>query len=148
MTGVQTCALPIYSNSFGLYGATISGTVTSFSSGANPSIIPVVIRGAASQTANLQEWQDSSGYTSVYVRPDGYLYSNYGMGTSGAFNAGTWIGGIQLSSNISSASTIGLVVRGAGSQTANLTEWQDSTGTVLSRIGAGGELVEIGRAHV
>jgi len=38
----------------------------------------------------------------------------------------------------SSASTIGNIVKAAASQTANLTEWQDSTGTVLAKVGATG----------
>jgi hypothetical protein len=38
------------------------------------------------------------------------------------------------------ASTIGLTVKGAASQTANLQEWQDSAGTILSRIKSTGVL--------
>jgi len=38
----------------------------------------------------------------------------------------------------SSASSIGLIIRGAASQSANLTEWQNSAGSVLSRIDANG----------
>jgi hypothetical protein len=39
------------------------------------------------------------------------------------------------------ASEIGTVVRGAASQTANLQEWQNSTGTVLAKLTAAGTLV-------
>jgi len=39
-----------------------------------------------------------------------------------------------------SASTVGVIIKGAASQTANLTEWQDSAGTVLGSIGSGGAL--------
>jgi hypothetical protein len=38
------------------------------------------------------------------------------------------------------ASDIGQVIKGASSQTANLTEWQNSSGTVLGSIGADGKL--------
>ena len=39
------------------------------------------------------------------------------------------------------AANIGLIVRGAASQTANLQEWQDSAGTVLARIESTGKIV-------
>lgn len=35
------------------------------------SAIPLVVKGAAAQTANLEEWQDSSGTALAYVRSDG-----------------------------------------------------------------------------
>jgi len=40
----------------------------------------------------------------------------------------------------SSATTVGAVIRGAASQTANLQEWQNSAGTVLVAVGANGTI--------
>lgn len=47
----------------------------------------------------------------------------------------------QSTALYSSASSVGLVVRGAASQTANLTEWQNSAGTVLSSVTSDGRLL-------
>ena len=38
----------------------------------------------------------------------------------------------------------GLIVKGAASQTANLTEWQNSSGTVLARVDAYGYVISNG----
>ena len=164
------------------------------------SVTPTVIRGAASQTANLQEWQDSSNTVYGYVSPkgnkacfgryagigvvtpsdqsswmaigtnsvdgdragfylshqtpgsgygffffqDGNVYQdNYGNGAN-IFRSGSLykeIFRLSQEGNISTAfstTAIGLVVRGAASQTANLQEWQNSAGTVLASVSAAG----------
>lgn len=43
--------------------------------------------------------------------------------------------------NNPSAANIGLTVQGAAAQSANLQEWQDSAGTILTRINSAGDLV-------
>ncbi len=93
----------------------------------------VVIRGAGSQTANLQEWQNSAGTVIARIEPSG-RFGNTG---------GSYIGGPngQVFATTTSASTIPLISRGAASQSANLQEWQNSAGTVLSRIESTGNLV-------
>lgn len=45
------------------------GTITSSSSSAKP----LIVKGASSQTANLQEWQNSSGTAVAYVDASGAL---------------------------------------------------------------------------
>jgi len=87
----------------------------------------IVVQGASSQTANLQEWQNSSG--TVNARID--AYGTFQNGTAGGY--GAWIN-VQPAQ----ASDKGIIIRGAASQTANLQEWQNSAGTVLARINAGG----------
>lgn len=69
----------------------------------------------------------------------------FGTGVSGT---GTTIAGLigiacsapgaQLEVDATSASTIGLIVKGAASQSANLTEWQNSSATVLASVDASG----------
>ena len=44
----------------------------------------------------------------------------------------------NISTTLQSASAVGLTIKGAASQTANLQEWQSSDGTVLSNIGPNG----------
>ncbi len=167
--------------------------------------IGAVIRGAASQTASLQEWQNSSGTTLLRVNQNGTIQNI--TGNANAFLSSTTLGlagggGIQVQSgsdlNLTTsgvgqivlttggsarfrvtdggvamvgssgtagtvekfrvntpttvdnlAATIlstgattskGLVVQGAASQTANLQEWQDSSGTILTRVNADGSI--------
>ena len=101
--------------------------------------IPVVARGAASQTANLQEWQTSAGTVVANVSSTGIIQSNT---VTDLTNSGTYL---NLTSSIARfdgriAGTTTFAIRGAASQTANLQEWQNSAGTVLARVGASGNL--------
>jgi hypothetical protein len=166
----------------------------------------LIVQGAASQTADLTEWQDSSGTVLAGVTYNGIVYSgvasgDFGVGiecgqanaaiqargsgnpqlransTSGAISKMQAIGnsfglvgtetnhpfklstnqnacvyfdttgyvGVgnfaatgQLETRASSASTKAFIARAAVSQTANLTEWQDSSGTALSSVDKNG----------
>lgn len=48
---------------------------------------------------------------------------------------------------LSSASSVGLTVKAATSQTANLTEWQNSSGTVLAKVGSNGNIYSAGTLY-
>lgn len=87
----------------------------------------LIIRGATSQSANLQEWQDSNG--TVFSSFDQFGRLRVRSTTTSAFSAAI---------EAASAGTVGLLVKGAASQTADLTSWQNSAGTVLVRIEADG----------
>jgi hypothetical protein len=183
----------------------------------------LIVKGAAVQTANLQEWQNSAGTNLASVSSAGRLFafteddpanpaysftssSNSGMyfggnrlnfsssgthilalgssglrtigagsaseaiisrqgsDTTGIFWPSNAIGftingsevarfastgnvgigetnpGARLQTNADVSTTKVLIVKGAVSQTANLTEWQNSTGTVLSSVSSGGRL--------
>ena len=127
----------------GMAGATYSG---GFISGANSRlhIIPgdtggmaMTIRALAGQTANLAEWQDSGGGLFGRLGPTGELSYRYlkGGNPSIAFpNLG------QFEVQAESASTRAVVIRGAASQTATLTEWMNSGGTILSSMSQDGIL--------
>ena len=104
----------------------ISNTGGSTITASSASVKPLIIKGATSQTANLQEWQDQAGTVLTKVRSSGAL--NVG----GAFSSNTF--GVASLDPVWVAS----IVRGAASQTANLQEWQDSAGTVKAKIGADG----------
>jgi hypothetical protein len=162
----------------------------------NAAHIPVQVRGHASQTANLQRWEDSSGLALSYVKADGTFhigqttgygaleldggtgtgagpYINFhGGGTQGYFgyfgrdaaiNGGSSNNlllyasygfvvqrGSRVLANMGTASNtftpydaaaIPVVAKGYTSQSASLTEWQDSSGTVLSKIDSAGAFV-------
>jgi hypothetical protein len=98
-------------------GATLSVNATS------ATVKPITVRGFASQTANLQEWQNSAGTVLSWIHPAGYL----------TLGSATTIGGV-LGINTGVSTARGIVVRGAASQSVNLQEWQASDGTVIASI--------------
>jgi hypothetical protein len=132
--------------------------------------IGVVVRGAASQTANLQEWQDSAGTVLSSVTSTGRIIVGSvdavamvnvtsdgaariplrlrlaGSQTSDAFRVDNSAGVTQFRIGPTgyllgaSASVPSLVVQGAASQTANLQEWQNNAGTVVSGVNAAGRM--------
>ena len=130
-----------------------------------------VIRGFASQSVNLQEWQDSTnavlaavnsagevvttairsndGNTNKYISANGnaFAYSTFGSHTFTLWNGSAYAAQFTLSNTTQSAllstnaaGLKGLVIKGVASQTANLQEWQDSTGTILGSLSAAGDL--------
>lgn len=104
--------------------------------------VGLTVKAAASQTANLQEWQDSAGTIKAYVRNDGLVQSSTGILSSSTFIcANGYITGATLTSTATSATSIGLLVRGAASQSADLQQWQNSSATVLAKVDATGNIV-------
>ena len=97
--------------------------------------VVAVIRGAASQSANLTEWQDSSGATATRVSASGQISTSSSL-VVGTTAIGQNLG--QITAYPASTATIGLVVRGAASQSANLTEWQDSSGGTVAYVSSSG----------
>lgn len=130
---------------FGGATAIVSGVILGAIS-QEAAAIPIVARGAASQTANLQEWQNSAGSVLGYINAGGDFWvtgASRSIFVTNRNNTGSYI---DLSTNVVGvhsrlAATVGLVVKGAASQTANLQEWQDSSGNILARIGSSGQLV-------
>jgi hypothetical protein len=127
--------------------------------------IVLIAKGAASQSANLTEWQDSTGSILARIASDGTILSNsnvsatffsassatgglavqgtYALRFNGASNAnfGTAspTGGVaQVQITNATTTAVGLIVKGAASQTANLQEWQNSAGTVLAKVTSDG----------
>ncbi len=112
----------------------------------------LVVNGATSQTASLQEWQSSTGAVLGKVTAAGSLQFSATGSNPSIYGNSTSDNGIEghSSSNLASKASIvaqplaadsrGLIVKGFTSQTANLQEWQDSTGAVLSNITSGGAL--------
>jgi hypothetical protein len=107
---------------------------------ASASTKPLIIKGAASQTANLQEWQDSSGTVIAIVNQQGvgrfYGLDNIGLISIGASRNG--IASLFIDTNITTRS--GIIIKGVASQTSNLQEWQNSSGSALSYVGPSGQI--------
>ena len=83
--------------------------------------VVAVIRGAASQSANLFEIQDSASTSLARFR------------AAGQFGIGDLITGVGfgLNMNLFSATTVGMLTRGYTGQTADLAVYQNSASTIL-----------------
>jgi hypothetical protein len=103
-----------------------------------------IIKAVGSPTANLQEWQDSAGATPMFVNSGFQL--GWSAGSTpvikwGAINIFEAVGATASARiNAYAANYIGLIVKGAASQTANLQEWQDSNGFVVAAITPAGAI--------
>ena len=150
----------------------------------NASTVVFGVRGASGQSANLTEWQDSTGTVMSGILKVGVPFSTYGfVGTTVAgfgyntyYDGGQWknynaadagslfrfsSGGMEFyltslganptltgplvlfgnSANFyaKNSATVPVIVKGAASQTANLQEWQNSSGGVLTAIKSDGK---------
>lgn len=92
----------------------------------------LAVRAAATQTGALTEWRNNAQVVLTSITSAGNF-------NTGQVRSGTTAGLGQLSVVSAGATTIGAVVRGAASQTANLQEWQNSAGTVLGSMSASGQ---------
>jgi hypothetical protein len=114
-----------------------------------PSVSPVVVRGAASQTADLQEWQNSSGGVLLGIDSTGSL--NIGAGSSNIWKIKNQTSAVMEWQPVQGfmflpygASNRPVTIKGAASQTGNLTEWQNSAGTVLTSVNSFGDVTAPG----
>lgn len=94
--------------------------------------IPLVVKGAASQSADLQQWQDSAGALLAQIASDGSVRSAQFFGSTVASKAKLFpnadTGGMLL---VTSADTNkGLIIRrNSATQTADLLQTQNESGT-------------------
>lgn len=111
--------------------------------------VPLVVKGMASQTGNLQEWRDSSNVAKAWVLSDGSIGSLGGSGVGANYLQDTSYTGPYftmgsanvLLRNRTTTTNVPLIVRGMASQTGDLQQWQDSAGAVLTKIDAGGSVL-------
>lgn len=162
-------------------GDVMTGALSIVGSGAAD--VQLTVKGAVSQSANLQEWQNSSGGVLASVDKDGNLFGNnailsgtslnitgssfnfiaagamffkagvanrqllfYGANeyarfdSSGRFGINVVNPISQIEVDLTVPTRVGQIIKGAVSQSANLQEWQDSSGTVLSKVEANGTI--------
>lgn len=103
----------------------------------------LIVKANATTPGNLQEWQDSTGTVLTNVESSGRVTSTVGYYTSGKISIGgaSWSGGASMLNVWSTGTTsVPLTVRGVASQTGDLQQWQNSSGTVLMNITSGGDL--------
>ena len=97
----------------------------------------VILANTVSQTANLTEWTNQSGVTGLAVDGSGQVNWGPTSGTQSALVPTTGAAKIVTQTN-----TVGLKVLANSAQSGvNVTEWQTSTGTVTTAIGATGSLL-------
>ena len=106
----------------------------------NSSTIPLTIKGVASQTANLQQWQNNSS-TNLAV-----VFSNGGASFGGYVSVGATTQSTTTANSINIANSAhkGITITPTSGQTANLQEWQNSTGTAVSWVAANGAIYQQG----
>lgn len=111
----------------------LAGGSTILASGA--AVIPLKIRAAAGQTANLFETQDSSGTTLSRVSSTGRVFAPYfHVGSGGQSYLSGTVGDATAFFIANGPTAPGLTVRTAAAHTGNLAEFQNSTGTVMASV--------------
>ena len=96
---------------------------------------PLVVRGFADQSANLQEWQNSDAKTLSLIKSSGRWRINNDI-TVFPHAADDASATVQINTK-DSASEV-LVLRAASNQSTNLQEWQNSSGVTLASINKSG----------
>ena len=105
---------------------------------AGQSVFDVV--GAAAQTADLQQWRNSSGTVLAFVTAGGGLgisSNSYFTSRLTVGNAGVMSNGIFSVKPVTSSQVVSFI-QGVASQTADLTQWANSSLTVLAKVDAAG----------
>jgi hypothetical protein len=104
----------------------------------------VIIKGINSQTANLQEWQDSNGNLLAYINANGCYISGNVSGIAVDTISGYSTNQVKTVRLVVGANLTGtdipLTVKGAASQTANLQEWQDINAVIQFGLGPTGQI--------
>lgn len=130
MTASQAVVSTLYSGGFMNTGTRGYFNATTFS----PSVSPIVVRGVTSQTADLQQWQDSAGNVLSRISPNGLVNTSAILSKNNYSSYFSFADNQPIFANPLTAAHVALVVKAAASQTANLQEWHNSAGTVLASI--------------
>lgn len=153
----STGTVLVYASNGGHFGANtaslgasnLGATLTIYP--ANNITVPFLIRGRVTQTADLQQWQDSAGTVLAKVQSSGLIYSSNTIGAPYISNGAATSPYIDFSSanklivQTRNAGYVGLIVQAAASQTADLQQWQDSSANVLAGISSSGNIFTIRR---
>ena len=94
----------------------------------------LIVKATTSQSATLQEWQDSAGSILSYISATGNIRTTI----AAVFGSSSY--GAMVNVTPLNASTVGAIIRGTASQTADLQQWQNSAGTVVASISAAGAI--------
>ena len=135
-------------NDLATVSSTISGLTGTYveqvSASATPNIItgqsisttPITVKAIASQTAPLQQWQNSSSVSVGSIGVGGNT-NIAGYLTVGSTTQSTTTG---VNVVIGNAAHKGIVVKAQPSQTANIQEWQSNAGTAIAYVDNNGKI--------
>ena len=115
-------------NSFG--GGVSASTILAISAN-QPGNVGLKVIGAASQTANLQEWQNSAGTVLANVTSSGAIATTVGFSSLTAQIGGAANYGAIINVLTASLANQGVQVRGVANQTGDLFRYSNSSATVL-----------------
>lgn len=125
----------------GTYIEQVSLTATpNVVTGESITTVPITIRAIASQTSALQQWQNSSSVNVGSVSTGGFVNIS-GYITVGSTTQSTTTG---VNVVIGNAAHKGMVIKAQSSQTDNLQEWQDNSGTAISWVDPDGRIYSSG----
>ena len=120
-----------------------NGGTGSIITNSTASDIGFIVKGASSQSADYFQIQGSSGTVLANFNASnqfnvnyGSIYAPYGL-RAGSNNH---IGLASISAFATNAAYLALGVKGYSGQTASLQEWQNSSGTVLTKVDASGNI--------
>jgi len=120
----------------------VGGTIQSIATGANPLVTMASAHGLAVGDVVVLAGTTSGTYNGTFfvaTTPAATTFTITSALTAGqAGAAGTVSVGAQVAITARSAGIIGLIVRGVASQSADLQQWQNSSGTATSSIAASG----------
>lgn len=122
-------------NTFGSSTAAAATRVTIDAT--NPAAKALVVRGAAAQTANLQEWHNSANTVISQISAVGAFRSSVDVPHS--FGSGESLARVTIGTANSGA--VGLTIKGVASQGSNLQEWHNSAGGIMLRVGPNGSVL-------
>ena len=108
--------------------------------GQSVATVPITLRAIASQTAALQQWQNSSSVNVGSVSTGGFT-NIAGYLTVGSTTQATTTG---VNIVVSNAAHKGIVIKAQAAQTENLQEWQDNSGTAISWVDPDGKIYSSG----
>lgn len=100
------------------------------------SVPPLTIRATTGQSAPLIRFESVSESAVGVISTAGAMY----LASTLALNSTTTVLDTALTANISAIGNKGIVVKASSGQTANMQEWQDSGGNVLSRVAGNGNI--------
>lgn len=104
----------------------------------------LILKALAGQTGDLLRFEDSNGTLLGRMFPYGHFTAQYFNSLSNStnhFGEGTVINAALMSLNSTTPTQTLLILRGGVAQTADLQQWQDSAGVVLSKVGPSGDIL-------
>lgn len=116
------------------FSGNISSNNNAFFSPASTATVPLTVQGLASQTSSYFEVQNSAAATLFRVNSSGFAVAPLGFIAGGAAQAS----GANNTLYSTGTASVGLVVRGIASQSANLQEWQLSSGSTALAVNSAG----------